>query len=163
MRPSAQRCLPCPGNTLPGPCRISRRQRCRTLGFTSSARATSPIELPRSSRCTAASLNSLVNILLDNPMTQFSFGWILSLNWLCQKWGQVQKDPMKLSGGWGVRPSGMTVLFTAGAPSGGRIKDVKINGREMEPEGMYTIGGCEQEGEVLDRICRLAGVSEARY
>jgi carboxylesterase type B len=30
-----------------------------------------------------------VNILLDNPMTQFSFGWILSLNWLCQKWGQV--------------------------------------------------------------------------
>jgi hypothetical protein len=32
----------------------------------------------------------LVNILLDNPMTQFSFEWILSLNWLCQKWGQVQ-------------------------------------------------------------------------
>jgi len=30
-------------------------------------------------------LNSLVNILLDNPMTQFSFEWILSLNWLCQK------------------------------------------------------------------------------
>jgi len=28
--------------------------------------------------------------LLDNPMTQFSFEWILSLNWLCQKWGQVQ-------------------------------------------------------------------------
>jgi S-sulfosulfanyl-L-cysteine sulfohydrolase len=73
------------------------------------------------------------------------------------------KDPMKLSGGWGVRPSGMTVLFTAGAPAGGRIKDVKINGKEMEPEGMYTIGGCEQDGEVLDRICRLAGVSEARY
>jgi hypothetical protein len=33
----------------------------------------------------------LVNILLDNPMTQFSFEWILSLNWLCQKWGQVQR------------------------------------------------------------------------
>jgi hypothetical protein len=32
----------------------------------------------------------LLNILLDNPMTQFSFEWILSLNWLCQKWGQVQ-------------------------------------------------------------------------
>src|SRR5271163_1971739 len=90
MRPSAQRCFPCPGNTLPGPCRISRRQRCNTFGFTSSARATSPIELPRSSRCTAASLNSLLNILLDNPMTQFSFEWILSLNWLCQKWGQLQ-------------------------------------------------------------------------
>jgi hypothetical protein len=32
----------------------------------------------------------LVNILLDNPMTQFSFEWILSLNWLCQNRGQVQ-------------------------------------------------------------------------
>jgi uncharacterized protein (DUF302 family) len=31
-----------------------------------------------------------VNILLDNPMTQFSLQWILSLNWLCQFWGQVQ-------------------------------------------------------------------------
>ena len=73
------------------------------------------------------------------------------------------KDPLKLSGGWGVRPSGMKILFTAGAPAGNRIKDVKINGKEMEPEGMYTIGGCEQEGEILDRICRLPGVSEARY
>src|SRR5882724_8100534 len=95
MRPSAQRCLPCPGNTLPGPWRISRRQRCSTLGLTSNARATSPIELPRSSRCTAASLNSLVKILLDNPMTHSPFQWILSLNWLCQKWGQVQCRPIR--------------------------------------------------------------------
>ena len=73
------------------------------------------------------------------------------------------KDPLKLSGGWGVRPSGMKILFTAGAPAGSRIKDVKINGKEMEPDEMYTIGGCEQQGEVLDRICRLPGVSQAHY
>lgn len=73
------------------------------------------------------------------------------------------KDPLKLSGGWGVRPSGMKILFTAGAPAGSRIKDVKINGKEMKPDGMYTIGGCEQEGEALDRICRLPGVSDAHY
>jgi hypothetical protein len=65
-------------------------QRCSTFGFTSSARATSPSDTPCSNRWTAASLNSLLKILLDNPMTQFSFEWILSLNWLCQKWGQVQ-------------------------------------------------------------------------
>jgi hypothetical protein len=35
-------------------------------------------------------LNSFVNNLRDNPMTQFSFKWILSLNCLCQNWGQVQ-------------------------------------------------------------------------
>jgi hypothetical protein len=34
-------------------------------------------------------LNSFVNNLRDNPMTQFSFKWILSLNCLCQNWGQV--------------------------------------------------------------------------
>src|SRR5262249_33175814 len=84
-----QRCFPLPGNALPGPCRNSRRQRCSTFGLTSNPRATSPMETPCSSRRTAASLNSLVNILLDNPMTQFSFGWILSLNWLSQLWGPV--------------------------------------------------------------------------
>lgn len=73
------------------------------------------------------------------------------------------KDPLKLSGGWGVRPSGMSVLFTAGAPPGTRIKDVKIHGQEMDLAKTYTIGGCEQEGEVLDRICRLPGVRDAHY
>src|SRR5215471_5349228 len=67
--PSDQRCFPLPGNALPGPCRNSRRQRCNTFGFTSNARATSAIETPCSSRRTAASLNSFVNCLRDNPMT----------------------------------------------------------------------------------------------
>jgi hypothetical protein len=31
--PSDQRGFPLPGNTLPGPCRNSRRQRCNTFGF----------------------------------------------------------------------------------------------------------------------------------
>ena len=44
------------------------------------------------SRYTAGSLNSFVNILLDNPVTQFSFQWILSLNWLCQKWGKSRPE-----------------------------------------------------------------------
>jgi S-sulfosulfanyl-L-cysteine sulfohydrolase len=73
------------------------------------------------------------------------------------------KDPRALSGGWGVRPSGMTILFTAGAPEGRRVKDVEIGGKPLRPEATYTIGGCEQEGEALDRICRLSGVSDARF
>jgi len=32
-------------------------------------------------------------------MTQFSFKWILSLNWLCQKWGQVH-SPLKVKEVW---------------------------------------------------------------
>lgn len=73
------------------------------------------------------------------------------------------KDPLKLSGGWGIRPSGMTILFTAGAPEGSRIKNVKISGKELQAESWYTIGGCEQEGEAIDRICRLSGVTDARF
>jgi hypothetical protein len=36
----------------------------------------------------------LVNILRDSPMTHSPFQWILSLNWLCQNWGQVHSLPM---------------------------------------------------------------------
>jgi sulfur-oxidizing protein SoxB len=72
-------------------------------------------------------------------------------------------DPLKLSGGWGIRPSGMTLLFTAGAPEGSRVKDVNIAGKELQDDAWYSIAGCEQEGEPLDRICRLSGVSDARY
>jgi hypothetical protein len=54
-------------------------------------------------------------------------------------------------------------FFTAGVPAGSRIKDVKINGKAMEADQTYSIGGCEQEGEALDRICRLPGVNNARY
>ena len=89
IRPSAQRRCPWPGKTLPGPCRNSRRQRCSTLGLTSNPRATSVIETPASSRRTAANLNSRVNCLRDNPMTQSSIHWILSLNQLSHFWGQV--------------------------------------------------------------------------
>src|SRR4051794_4787381 len=41
--PSDHRCVPLPGKAFPGPCRNSRRQRCRTLGLTSNARAASVI------------------------------------------------------------------------------------------------------------------------
>jgi len=47
-------------------------ERCKTLGFTSKARATSAIVEPVSSRWTAASFISRVKIRLDNSMTQFS-------------------------------------------------------------------------------------------
>src|SRR5262245_7211547 len=93
IRPSDQRSFPLPGKALPGPWRNSRRQRCNTLGLTSNARAASPMDTPCSSLRTAASLNSFVNCLRDNPMTQFSIQWNLSLNRLSQFWGQVHGDP----------------------------------------------------------------------
>jgi hypothetical protein len=42
-----------------------------------------------------------VNCLRDKPMTQLSIRWILSLNRLSQKWGQVQYGTSICAGGAG--------------------------------------------------------------
>ncbi len=73
------------------------------------------------------------------------------------------KDPFVLSGGWGPRPSGMELTFTAKAEKGARIHSVRVHGREVTDEGIYSLGGCEREGEELDIICRLKGVKDTRY
>ncbi|NNN06230.1 MAG: bifunctional metallophosphatase/5'-nucleotidase, partial [Elusimicrobia bacterium] len=73
------------------------------------------------------------------------------------------KNPFALSGGWGPRPSGVQVVFHAHAPKGKRIKSVKVDGKEIQDDEVYTMGGCEREGEELDIICRLKGVHDTRY
>ena len=55
----------------------------------------------------------------------------------------------------------MTIVFDARAGYGARIVSIKINGREAEDDGRYTIAGCEREGEPLDVICRHRGSHDA--
>ncbi len=71
------------------------------------------------------------------------------------------KTPLKLNGGWGPRASGMTIVFDARAEYGHRVVSIKINGRDAEDDGRYTIAGCEREGEPLDVICRHRGTHDA--
>lgn len=73
------------------------------------------------------------------------------------------KDPFALSGGWGPRPSGMTILFTAGTSPGQRIKDVTIGGAKLDLKRTYTVAGCERDGEHLNIICRLQDIEDAKY
>lgn len=70
------------------------------------------------------------------------------------------KAPLKLNGGWGPRASGMSLVFDARADYGQRVVAMKIGGREIEPDGRYTIAGCEREGEPIDVICRHRGTHE---
>ena len=60
------------------------------------------------------------------------------------------KNPWKLNGGWGVRASGMTMVFKASAEPGRRLVSVKVGGRDIEDDRRYTIAGCERDGEPLD-------------
>ena len=48
------------------------------------------------------------------------------------------KDPWKLNGGWGARASGLTLTFKARADYGRRVVSIKVNGKEIEPDGRYT-------------------------
>ncbi len=73
------------------------------------------------------------------------------------------RDPFTLSGGWGPRPSGMKVIFQAKQSPGRRIKEVGINGAPLDPSRVYTIAGCERDGEPVDMICRLQGARDAHY
>ena len=71
-------------------------------------------------------------------------------------------NPWKLNGGWGVRASGMSMVFTVSAAPGRRLVSLKINGRDVQDDARYTIASCEREGEPMDVICRHPGTHEAR-
>ena len=72
------------------------------------------------------------------------------------------KNPWKLNGGWGVRASGMTMVFRASGEPGRRLVSVKVDGRDIEDDRRYTIAGCERDGEPLDIVCRHPGTHDAR-
>ena len=61
------------------------------------------------------------------------------------------RDPWKLSGGWGPRYSGMSMVFSAFAPPGERLREIRIGGRLIEDAMKYNLAGCERDGESLDR------------
>jgi S-sulfosulfanyl-L-cysteine sulfohydrolase len=72
------------------------------------------------------------------------------------------RNPLKLSGGWGPRASGMTLKFAAKAPDGSRLREVLINNQPLQDNAHYTFAGCEREGEPLDVVCRMHGFHDVR-
>jgi 2',3'-cyclic-nucleotide 2'-phosphodiesterase (5'-nucleotidase family) len=72
------------------------------------------------------------------------------------------KDPKMLFGGWLPRPSGMKVVFEAGAPKGKRTREIRIGGSLIEDERVYTIAACEREGDAPDTLCRIPHVKDPK-
>jgi S-sulfosulfanyl-L-cysteine sulfohydrolase len=72
------------------------------------------------------------------------------------------RDPEKRFGGWVPRPSGMTLRFRADAPKGQRVLEIKVNGKPLEDDRVYTITACEREGDTPDTVCRIRGVKNPR-
>lgn len=71
-------------------------------------------------------------------------------------------DPYGQRGGWGPRPSGMTVRLRLEAPKGQRVVWMKVAGRPVKDEQRYTVASCDRPGDPSDVLCRFAGVPETR-
>ncbi len=69
-------------------------------------------------------------------------------------------DPMKLFGGWLPRPSGMTLRFAAHASDGHRVREIRIAGKPLEEDRLYTLVACEREGDEPDKLCRIPHVQK---
>jgi len=133
IRPSDQRCSPLPGNTLPGPCRNSRRQRCSTLAFTSNARATL-LQPPHSGQ---------FELLGENPSRQphdsILLEWILSLNWLCQEWGQVQHHARLFQ----LHELGAAILSPVRATVKDQKQPIRAGQIAQRPDRAGLVGQCK--------------------
>jgi len=71
-------------------------------------------------------------------------------------------DPAKLFGGWLPRPSGMAVRFAAHAPTGHRLRELRVGGQPVEDDRAYTLAACEREGDAPDTLCRIPHATETR-
>ncbi len=67
-------------------------------------------------------------------------------------------DPAKRFGGWVVRFKGMEVNFTSAKPKGSRINWIKVKGKKLDLQKLYSIVACEREGDPVDTLCRLEKV-----
>ena len=83
--------------------------------------------------------------------------------WLEKELNNVfAKDASKRFGGWVVKFKGMEVKFNAFGEMGKRVQSLKIKGKDIEPEKLYSILACEREGDPEDMLCRMTGVKEAK-
>ena len=72
------------------------------------------------------------------------------------------KDPGKRFGGWVVRFKGMEVNFTINNEAGKRVNWIKVAGKPLDFEKIYSFVACEREGDPDTTICRVEGVSEPK-
>jgi 2',3'-cyclic-nucleotide 2'-phosphodiesterase (5'-nucleotidase family) len=101
------------------------------------------------------------------PMdTRMKVGWVTGRELKEYLEGELElvysAEPMKLSGGWGPRASGMTMTYRARGKPGERLISVMVNGEEVRDDRRYTIAGCEREGEPMDVLCRHRGTHDTR-
>lgn len=84
-------------------------------------------------------------------------------NWLEKELNNVfDPNPAFRFGGWVVRFKGMEINITVSKPKGERLNWVKIGGKPLDREKVYSLVACEREGDPDEILCRINGVSNAK-
>lgn len=65
-------------------------------------------------------------------------------------------------GGWGPRPSGMTVRAMLRAPKGKRVVWMKVGDRVVKDDDSFTVASCDRPGDSGDTLCRFGGAQETK-
>lgn len=50
------------------------------------------------------------------------------------------------------------MVFSAFAPPGERLREIRVGGRVIEDATKYNLAGCERDGEPFDVVCRMKNV-----
>lgn len=80
--------------------------------------------------------------------------------WLEKELNNVfAKEAGERLGGWVVKFNGMHVEFNAFEEKGKRVKKVEIGGEPLDINKTYLLTACEREGDPVDMLCRLKGVT----
>lgn len=85
------------------------------------------------------------------------------LNWLEKELNNVfAKDASKRFGGWVIKFKGMEIEFLAFAEQGKRVQKVTVGGQPLDRQKTYSILACERDGDPVDMLCRIKGVSNPK-
>lgn len=85
------------------------------------------------------------------------------LDWLEKELHNVfAADPAERFGGWVIRFCGMEINFTANHSKGKRLNSVKVKGKKVDKDKIYSIVACEREGDPNDTLCRVDHVKNPK-
>ena len=81
--------------------------------------------------------------------------------WLEKELSNVfSKDASERLGGWMVKFKGMKIEFKAFEEKEKRVKEIRINGQNLNEEKIYVVSACEREGDPDNVLCRIPDVKE---
>jgi 2',3'-cyclic-nucleotide 2'-phosphodiesterase (5'-nucleotidase family) len=99
---------------------------------------------------------------VDSPVRTAEATGAQIKDWLEKELHNVFADKaIERFGGWVIKFNGMHVEFNAYAPKGKRVQTVRVGKKPLDPARVYRMSACERDGDPMDMLCRIKGVTNA--